>query len=369
MIRVGIDATALLGPRTGVGQFVSEVVSELAGDSAMDISLFALTWRGRQGLLAVAPPGTSVLRRPLPARPLRWLWSHGLRRPAVEDWCGPLDVVHGPNFVVPPARAAAAVVTVHDLTPVRFPELCNRDTLAYPALVRRAFDAGAWIHTPTEQVAAEVHDWLGPSERVVAIPNGVRARPGSAALGRLLAGGDRYVLALGTVEPRKDLPTLVRAFDHLAAELADVRLVVAGPDGWGAEAFSAAIAAAQHRDRIVRLGWVEDAQRAGLLAGASVFAYPSRYEGFGLPPLEAMSAGVAVVTSDAPALVEVTADAALHVPIGDHVALAAALAGVLTDDACRRGLVTAGSERVNHFAWSATATRLAELYRRAADAR
>lgn len=366
MIRLGVDATALLGPRTGVGQFVAEVLTELATQPEVGLTLFAVTWRGRRDLLAMAPPRALVIQRPLAARPLRWLWSKGLQRPAAEDWCGPLDVVHGPNFVVPPTRRAGRVVTVHDLTPVRFPHLCNRDTLAYPELVRRAAAKGAWIHTPTEHIAAEVRDWLGQSERVIAIANGVRSRAGSALRGHQLAGIDRYILALGTAEPRKDLPTLVRAFDQFAADIAEVRLVIAGPDGWGANELTDSLNRATHRDRIVRLGWVGDDDRAALLAGATVFAYPSLYEGFGLPPLEAMSAGTAVVTSDAAALVEVTGDAALHVAVGDHDALADALARVVSDDEVRQGLVSAGSARVARFTWSATAAGLMELYRHAA---
>ena len=151
----------------------------------------------------------------MPARPLRAAWRLA-DHPVTELWTGAVDVVWGPNFVVPPARRAAEVVTVHDLTPLHFPELCHRDTLAYPALVRRAVARGALVQTDSEAVAAEVRDWLGVApERVVAVPLGVDPpATGDPAAGRRRAGAARYVLALGTVEPRKDLPTLVAAFDR-----------------------------------------------------------------------------------------------------------------------------------------------------------
>jgi glycosyltransferase involved in cell wall biosynthesis len=189
-----------------------------------------------------------------------------------------------------------------------------------------------------------------------------------AAAGRSLAGADRYVLAVGTVEPRKDLPGLVRAFDAVAADDPTLRLVVAGADGWGAEDLDRAVAAASHRRRVVRLGWVDDGQRAALLRGAAVVAYPSVYEGFGLVPLEAMAAGAPVVTTRAGAIPEVVGDAAELVDVGDVDGLAGALARVLTDDVRRAELVAAGHARRTAFRWSATVEGVADLYRRAAGA-
>jgi glycosyltransferase involved in cell wall biosynthesis len=370
-VRVALDLTPLLGPVTGVGVFAGAVAAELGARPAIDVVGYATSWRGRERLASVVPARVTVGRRPMAARPLRALWARG-ERPPIEWWTGPVDVVHGTNFVVPPVRrrrGAARLVTVHDLTPVRFPELCNADTLAYPALVRRAVRAGAWVHTPSCFVADEVRAWLGPgaAERVVAVHNGVNpSGDGDPAAGRRLArSAERYIVALATIEPRKDLVTLVRAFDALAGDLTDVDLVVAGPDGWGVEAFQATVAAARHGARVHRLGWLDGGQRADLLAGAAVLAYPSVYEGFGLPPLEAMSAGVPVVCSDAGPLPEVTGDAALRVPVGDVDGLAGALRTVLVDGGVRDRLVAAGRARVGRFSWAACADGLIDLYHRA----
>jgi glycosyltransferase involved in cell wall biosynthesis len=221
------------------------------------------------------------------------------------------------------------------------------------------------VHTPSAFVAGEVVDLLGvPAERVRAVHHGVPpVERGDGGVGRALAGTDRYVLALGTVEPRKDLPTLVAAFDAVAARDRDLRLVVAGPDGWGLPAFEEAVTRAAHRDRIVRLGWVGAADRAGLLAGATVFAYPSIYEGFGFPPLEAMSVGVPVVTTTAGALPEVLGNAARFAAPGDIDGLAEALSVVLEDPDVRRDLVDRGRARVEAYSWDRCADGLLDLYR------
>lgn len=364
------DATSLYGPRTGVGTFAAEVLTRLADDVDLDIVCFAATWRGRGQLPSLVPRGVRAASRPMAARPLRELW---LRRewPPIEWWTGRVDIVHGPNFVVPPARTKGTVrlATVHDLTSVHHPELCTRDTLQYPPLIRRAVRAGAHLQTVSDFVRNEIIELLAvPAHRVHVVPNGIGAPvPGDQAAGHQLAGGNHYLLALGTIEPRKGLPVLVKAFDELAARDRDLRLVVAGPDGWGRDALDAAVAAAAHRHRIIRLGWVDQQQRADLLAGATAFAFPSLYEGFGLPPLEAMQAGVPVVATTAGALPEIAGPAAELVTPGDADALAAGLRAVLDDAAYRDQLVTRGHEHAARFRWDHTAQQLAALYRGLAD--
>lgn len=369
-LRVAVDAVPLVDTRTGVGRFEDEVLRRLSASGELAIVAFGWAPGGRAAMEAAVPPGVRVARWPMAGPQFRFCWRR-IPFPPIEAVTGPVDVVHGPNFVVPPAWRAAEVVTVHDLTILRYPELCTPDTLQFPELLRRSLRRGAWVHTVSEHVAAEVVEILGADpERVVPIPNGVTSvGEGDPTDGQRLAGGDRYVLALGTVEPRKDLPRLVQAFDTVADTDRDLRLVIAGPDGWGADALTAAIAASGHRDRIVRLGWVDEAARVALLRGATVVAYPSIYEGFGLPPLEAMSAGTPVVTTNAGAIPEVVGDAAVLVPPRDTSALAAALGTVLHDEALAARLRAAGLRRAAGFSWERTAHGLAGLYRRAAEAR
>jgi glycosyltransferase involved in cell wall biosynthesis len=365
-IRVAFDATALLGTRTGVGLVAAGMLETLAARSDLELHAFAVTWRGGDDLAQVVPPGVHAVTRRVPARAARLGWSR-LGEPKAERWTGPVDVVHAPNFVAPPAHAPV-VVSVYDLTFLRFPELCTPDTLAYPKHLERALADGATVHTTSDFVADEVRTAFAlEADRVVRIYPGIgTSATGVAATGHALVGASRYVATLGTIEPRKNLDRLVRAFDALAASDHEVVLVLAGPDGWGAAAVADAIAQADHGDRIRRLGYLGTDDRAHLLAGATALAYPSVYEGFGLPPLEAMAAGVPVVASNGGALPEVLGDAALLPDPADVDAIADALARVLGDDALRSALVARGHERAARYSWPRAGDDLAGLYHRIA---
>jgi glycosyltransferase involved in cell wall biosynthesis len=366
-LSVRLDATPLIGNRTGVGVFCEGVLSALAARDDVEVAAFAVTWRRRHWLHDLLPPGVRAQQRSMPARPLHHAWARS-DRPPIEWFIGKADVVHGTNFVVPPTRGALRVVTVHDLTTVRFPELCDTPTLRFPALVARAVADGAWVHTPSQFVADECIEQFGvdPS-RVRAVHSGIPVLPPadlSAPLPiELPPGCDRYLLAIGTAEPRKDFPGLVRAFDRLAGTHRGVALVIVGQDGWGAAALGQAIAEARFSGRIARVGWLDDAGVARLYAGAIALVFPSVYEGFGFPPLQAMAAGVPVVATATGAVPEIVGDAAELATPGDPDALRDAIVRILDDEARRADLVVRGTLRATQFDWSRTAAGLVELYR------
>ncbi len=387
---VAFDATPLLGVRTGVGEFVAGALGameKMSGD--ITIRPYAVSLGGRAKLRAQVHGGTEAAGSLLPARALHRSWAW-FGHPVVERWTGPLDVVHGTNYVVPPVRSAQRVVSIHDMAMFVKPEVCTKATLAVRGLLSSAVRQGAWVATPSQAVAEEVMELLGPEpSRVVVVPYGVPTLPTlptlppSAAFGpggvdagpanalrqtppAALPRGP-FVLALGRVEPRKGLENLVRAFGLLAPTHPDLTLVVAGPDGWGAEAFEEALRACPHRARIARLGHVDGATRAALLERAAVFAFPSLYEGFGFPPLEAMAAGTPVVATTAGALPEVLGDAALLVAPGDFRELAAGIELLLDDEVLREDMVTRGRTRVELYSWDRTAESLVKLYRDARE--
>ena len=365
-LRVAIDVTSLIGERTGVGHVTAGFVEHLAARD--DVSLIAYAVTGNTALATTMrlPPGLPLRVTGIPARALFASWRSS-SQPRIERWTGAVDVVHGTNFVVPPARARG-LVTIHDVAFLRDPHLVSPASRRFAGLLRVALRRGATVHVYSDTVGTDLEHLLPcRADRIVRIYPGIAATgEGDAAAGRALAGVDRYVLALGTVEPRKNLPRLVAAFDAEAEADADLRLVVAGPAGWGTSAFDDAVRRARHGGRVVRLGYVDDTARANLLAGACALAYPSLDEGFGHPPLEAMRAGVPVVAARAGALPEVLGDAALLADPSSVSALAAALHTAVADDATRERLIAAGHERVARYTWERAANELVDLYRRLA---
>jgi glycosyltransferase involved in cell wall biosynthesis len=366
---VAIDATPLHGHQTGIGTFCREVLNALEARGDVNLKAFAVTWRGRQAITSMLPPRISLAGRRMPARPLHAIWQ---RRdvPTIERFTGPVDVVHGTNFVVPPSKCAA-VVTVHDLTPLHYPEMCTPASQAYPAMIRRAVNRGAWVHAVSEFVAQEVREAFDVDPtRVRAVPHGVpsmaRTDPENvrSVVARFLPPGtSRFVLAVGTAEPRKDLPGLVDVFDRVAAANPDLALVLAGPPGWGEKALSESIARARWQARIVRAGWIDPTSLSALLQGAELLAYPSLYEGFGFPPLQAMAAGTPVVTTRAGALPEIVGDAAILVDVRDYEGLEFQMQRVLSDEDLRHRMSRAGLSRAASFTWQNCANGLLALYR------
>jgi len=362
-IRVAIDVTPLVGSRTGVGHVTAAMIEHLAARPDVRLVAYAVS-RTRPGTRDLAlPAGTPLRVTGVPARALfdAWRW---LGHPRIDRWTGPVDVVHGTNFVVPPT-AAAALVTVHDMVFATAPDLVTPASRRYAGLLRAAVRRGATAQVFSDTVGDAVRAWLGcPPERVVRIHPGIaETAAGDPERGRRRAGATTYVLAVGTVEPRKNYPRLVAAFDRLAATRPGLHLVLAGAPGWGDAALGDAIRVATHGDRVVRLGYVSDGDRRDLLAGAAALAYPSLDEGFGHPPLEAMRAGVPVVAAAAGALPEVLGDAAAFADPTSVPDLATTLAQVLDDPVTADRLRRAGTAQVARYSWTATTDALVSTYR------
>ncbi len=361
-LAVAIDVGPLLGPLTGVGAAVQQMISALANDADIALAPYACSFRG------ALQPGTT--RLPLPAAIAQRLWAH-LSAPKVDRWMRPARVIHGTNYTVPPSRIPR-VVTVYDCWFLRSPAEASRDVARAGRVLRRAVSTGAMVHASSHATADAVRELLH-TDRVEVIPLAAlpiieRATPSLLAPIADLDGAS-FILALGTLERRKNLPTLVQAFGEIASTNRDLRLTLAGADGDDRPAINAAIDRLDPhaRERVMLTGRIDEAAKHWLLRHAQMLAYPSLDEGFGFPLLEAMSYDLPVVASTAGSIPEVAGDAALLVPAHDVTALAEAMQSALTDDEARSRLITAGRLRLNCYSWPDTAARLADLYRRLAQ--
>ena len=371
-MRVALDATPLLGTRTGIGHYVAHLAGALAKEPELDVVLTAFTWRGQSELRGMqldiseaseaGRPEYRVRSRRAPARLLRVAWSRG-SLPPVEMFSGAVDVFHGTNFVLPPTRRAAGVVTIHDLGFVMHPETVDRTSLAYQRLVPRALECARVILTPSRAAADDlVEVYQTDRDRIVVTPLGVdpawaATTPPSRQWLEAHGIPPRYLLFVGTLEPRKNVPVLIAAHALLRREDPTTPpLVLAGAAGWGDVDFNA--------DDVVWPGYLPQADLRRLTAGAAALVLPSRYEGFGLPALEALACGVPVVTTDIPVLREVTGGLAEYVPVGDVAALAEALRRMLAteQDAARIGERRAWAAT---FTWERCAAETVTAYRRA----
>jgi glycosyltransferase involved in cell wall biosynthesis len=365
-LRLAVDATPLLGARTGVGRYVAGLVEGLAAlPDPPQLTLAAFTARGARAVPHLG--GAAVAGRPFPARLLQALWARSAF-PPVEWLAGPCDVFHATNFVLPPTRRAVGVLTVHDLAFALHPDTVTDAVLRYRHLVPAGAKRAAVVITPTQAVADEVAQWCAiPRDKVLVARSGVdpawaaATKPDTAWL-RAHRLPERYLLFVGTVEPRKNLSVLlaaVRALHHEPGREVPP-LVLAGPAGWGTPLDTGGLP----EGAIVRAGYLEEHVLHRVVAGAAALAFPSRYEGFGLPPLEALACGTPVIASDLPVLREVTGDQARYVPVGDIDALAGALGAVLDDD----GGVAARTARRAYAAswtWRRCAEETYAAYRRA----
>jgi glycosyltransferase involved in cell wall biosynthesis len=359
---VAVVLEQCLGPVPGgTGRYAREVAGGLVDTAPAGGEVRGWTAWHRDTSAAVVPGAGGPTRLPLPRRALTLAWEHG-RGPVPRG----ADLVHAPTPLAPPRRGRPLVVTVHDAVPWTHPStLTPRGVRWHRAVIGHAARTADAIVVPTQAVAQELARHVTFRRPPLVVGEGVSAalaEPEDAAERATALGvpDDDYVLTLATVEPRKGLDVLLEAMAD--ARLGDVPLLVVGQRGWGSVELEERAAALGLASRVRLLGRLPDRDLAVVLRRAAVLAAPSRAEGFGLPVLEAMSVGLPVVSSDAPALVEVGGGATVTAPVGDSHALADALAEVLGSDGLRRRLAADGLRRAADFSWTAVGRRLWEIY-------
>ena len=369
-MRIAVDARALLAPQTGIGTYTRGVARELAARPDTAVGLFLPRSPG------AGPDGLGRAEVLADASPLGTLWVQTTLARRARAWRA--DALLAALTIAPVHSDVPAVSVVHDLTPWTHPEWhAERTLLGFLPLWERTVERAARLLCVSRATADDLlrlYPEAGPRVRVVW--NGVDPEftpaPDEAARDRArmrYAGGRPYVLYLGTLEPRKNVETLVAACEILwSAPDARPDLVLAGGLGWKTAALERRIARSPFRSRIHLPGYASREAALALYRGAETFVYPSHAEGFGLPIVEAMACAVPTVASDTPALTEVGGDAAIYAPARDAAALASAIARALDDPETRLRLQTEGPARAALFSWKTAAAQTAAVLAEAAAA-
>lgn len=370
---IGLDGIPLLFPKTGVGHYtaqLAEALARIAPEHEFRL-VYPSSFPAADLQFDSTPPRNldAVRVRVGPIRK-HW-WSLGLPTYISRE---KIQLFHGTNYDVPLWGRCPTVLTIHDLSMLLHPETHEKHSVRRARrrlpVMSRAAEA---IVVPTEAIKRDVCEHLGTSEqKVFIVPEAAREffHPVSFEETRAtrdrLGIGDEFVLTVGTIEPRKNIPTLVKGFERLlqAESNRRLQLVIAGGNGWLAEPSLEAIRNSKACGRIVLTGYVHDRELRDLYSSCRVFVYPSLYEGFGLPPVEAMACGAAVVVSDIPALVESTGEAAKTIDPRDADDLAQTISEVSNNDRLRAALSDAGRRRAAELSWTQTAIETMKVYER-----
>lgn len=374
-LRIGVDIRPFYEPLTGVGWYLHEILNRLAADDRVELIAFGDSHVSSAGPLlhAPLPPRTRYRIFDL-ARIRRGRWSEALARLAFPLLARleRVDLFFGGNYFLPRSLDAIAgkrVITVHDLTYRRRPDLLQEETLASldEHMTRELARADAVIcvsHATRNDLIAAYQ--IDPS-RVEAILNGANLPQPQRFVVNRLDLPERYILFVSTIEPRKDLDTLLDAFESIRdRDRWNGHLVVAGRIGWKAEATAARLKSSRWAAVIHHLDYVPRNDLDEIYRRATLFVLPSLYEGFGFPVLEAMAHGVPVITSNVSSLPEVGGTAARYFEPGDARDLANTVESVLTDEAMREQMIRQGRDRIGAFDWDRAAAETLALFERVA---
>ena len=369
-LRLSVDVSAVPARPVGAGHYTLALVTALAARD--DVALTLVCRRGDDGRWSMVAPGARVVADAPLHRPVRLVWEQTVLPVVLRHQH--VDVHHSPHYTMPEVARLPRVVTVHDLTFFDHPEWHERSKIpVFRRAIKVAAHHASALICVSEHTARRLEERAPPRGPVHVVHHGVdhqRFRPdppgGEMADSAVLARfGVRspFVAFVGTIEPRKSVDQLVRAFDRMASAHPDLRLVLAGTPGWGVEAVDAAIGSARHGDRVVRTGYVPDEAVPALLRRAAAVAYPSAEEGFGMPALEALACEAPLVTTKGSVMEEVVGDAALLVAPGDIRALSGALDMLVRGDARLDDRRALGRDIASRYTWETCAEGHMAVYR------
>ena len=371
-MRIAIDYRPALRGRTGIGEYIHQIAHAMARTGGDTVTVFTSSWKDRPPANLFAElPNVTVVDRRIPVSILNLCW-HRLRWPPIETLTGrQFDIAHSPHPLLLPARSAAHLVTIHDLHFLSYPEHTNAEIRRdYPALAATHARMADRIIVSSRFAAGEVSRALEvPADKIAVCPAGAPEWKTPAANG----GADGYILFLGTLDRRKNIDGLIDSYGRLLARSTNPggapRLVIAGHASPGSAQWLHAVSQPPFAGHVEYLGYVHPERREAVFKGAQMFVLPSFEEGFGLPALEAMSAGVPVIASNRGALPEVVGDAGLLIDPDDPESLTSAMARMTTDGALRHECTERGLARARQFSWQQTARDVHRAYEDATLAR
>jgi glycosyltransferase involved in cell wall biosynthesis len=380
-MRILIDSTQIPLSRTGAGLYAEHLLQEMPAVFRPEDRLFVLVQSDDRAFRELADTHENLTPLVLPSSVFRNRIALTFYEQAILPFIAlrrRIDVIHSLHYTFPLLCACPRVVTLHDMTHPLFPEMHtfgHRTVMsAFDRLAMRHAEAVLFVSESTRRDAERLFG-AGRNLREVtplgvdhATFEGISRGTIAETLSRL-GIAEPYILFLGTLEPRKNIPRLIAAFDSIAERHPNHRLVVAGKPGWHYAPALEAIDRSPHKDRIHRIGFVDPKDKPALIAGCEALVYPSLYEGFGLPVLEGMAAGAPVIAGNVSSIPEVAGEAAALADPYSVSELAKALDSVLSDSAYREHLRRAGKEQAKKFSWKATAQLTYEAYRALADRR
>lgn len=364
-MNVALELQPCYWARSGIGTYVYEIARRLHDGDSLTFHGNVFDFRGREGgeaaLAGIEMPVQK--NRLLPYGAYRRLWNY---LPIRYSWMfpQPADVTIFFNFIVPPRVDGKVMSVVHDLTYIRFPETMKASNLTHLQRgMKYSLERSDRVIAVSEFTKRELHELLGvPKEKISVVYNAPSLASDSADYGEICKKfGIRgeYILFVGTIEPRKNISRLLQAFEMLKGEhKLPHQLVLAGGKGWQDEQIFQTLQNTRFADDIVRTGYVSAEEKNALYQNASVFVFPSVYEGFGIPPLEAMTWGCPVVCANAASLPEVVGDAAELVDPMDESSIADGILRVLTDHEYAQQLIEKGRAQARKFSWDRSAEQL-----------
>ena len=367
-MRVCLDFQPATAQQAGVGRYTQLLARHLPAAAGADELVLCYFDFRRNGRVS-APPGAGLKAvHWCPGRLAQAAWKI-IGWPPYDAFSGPAEVFHFPNFILPPCRSGKTVVTIHDVSFLRHPDYAEERNCAYlTSRIRDTIARADAIVTDSEFSAREICDLLAVApDRVRVIPLAISDEftpPNADAVEQFRRENQLdapYLLCVGTIEPRKNHAFLLDVFEKLSRY--DGRLVIAGMPGWKYGPIFERFEKSPRADRITYLRYVAPRDLPALYSGADLFLFPSHYEGFGLPPLEAMACETPVVASTAASLPEVLGNAALLMDTGDSDQWASEIQSLLESAERRAVLIDAGRKQVARFSWATTAQRTWDVYR------